>query len=125
MSGNPNRFDGAGAEDRFRRTELLRMLGEARRIIIQLVLLVYHIHDNPEESVARSLKRQRVEVSSGPSSAASSEPSAASSGASGADVVDEQSLWDFFMNLPDDYVLIPPAAPPIVSSDELVSQCCW
>ena len=49
------------------------------------------------------------------------EPSAASSGASGADVVDEQSLWDFFMNLPDDYVLIPPAAPPIVSSDELAS----
>ena len=25
------------------------------------------------------------------------------------------------MNLPDDYVLIPPAAPPIVSSDELAS----
>ena len=40
----------------------------------------------------------------------SSEPSAASSGASGADVVDEQSLCDFFMNLScaDDHVLIPP-----------------
>ena len=113
MFGNPNRFDGAGAEDRSDRTDLLRLLREARRVIIQLVVLVQHIHRYPEESVAehaRSLKRQRV-----------GEPSAASSGASGADVVDEQSLWDFFMNLPDDYVLIPPAAPPIVSSDELAS----
>ena len=98
MSGNPNRFDGAGAEDRSDRTDLLRLLREARRVIIQLVVLVQHIHRYPEESVAehaRSLKRQRVEVSSGPSSAASSEPSAVSSGASGADVVDEQSLLDF------------------------------
>ena len=92
MFGNPNRFDGAGAEDRSDRTDLLRLLREARRVIIQIVILVQHIHRCPEESVARSLKRQRVEVSSGPSSAVSSEPSAASSGASGADVVDEQSL---------------------------------
>ena len=54
----------------------------------------------------------------------SSEPSAASSGASGADVVDEQSLLDFFMNMPTDFVMFPPATPPAtppVSSDELAS----
>ena len=123
MSGNPNRFDGAGAEDRSDRTDLLRLLNQARTVIIQLVVLVQHIHRYPEESVARSLKRQRVEVSSGPSSAASSEPSAASSGASGADVVDEQSLWDFFNKLPGDYVLIPPATPK-VSFDELFDELC-
>ena len=122
MSGNPNRFDGAGAEDRSDRTDLLRLLKQARTVIIQLVVLVQHIHRYPEESVARSLKRQRVEVSSGPSRAASSEPSAASSGASGADVVDElKSLWDFFMNMPDDYVLTPPADPPTVACDEQAS----
>ena len=60
MSGNPNRFDGAGAEDRSDRTDLLRLLREARRVIIQLVVLVQHNHRYPEDSVARSLKRQRV-----------------------------------------------------------------
>ena len=116
MSGNPNRFDGAGAEDRSDRTDLLRLLREDRTVIIQLVVLVQHIHRYREELVAehaRSVKRQRVEVSSGPSSAASSGPSsAASSGASGADFVDEQSLWDFFMNLPNDIVVTPPPVEP-------------
>ena len=113
MSGNPNRFDGTGAENRSDRANLVRLLREARIVIVQMVILVQNMHRYREEyreelvaDFARNV-RQRVEASNGPSSAASRR----ASGAQDIDL-DEQSLWDFFMNLPNDIVVTPPPVEP-------------
>ena len=115
MSGNPNRLDETGVQDRSDRANLARLLRQARIVIVQMTILVQNMHRYREEyreelvaDFARSV-RQRVEPSNGPSSAASTR--AIDSGAQDIEN-DEQDLWDFFMSLPPDTVIVPPPAPP-------------
>ena len=95
MSGNPNRLDETGVQDRSDRANLARLLRQARIVIVQMTILVQNMHRYREEyreelvaDFARSVRR-RVEPS----------PRAIDSGAQDIEN-DEQSLWDFFMNLP-------------------------
>ena len=89
------RVDGAGDAHSSNRADLLTLLRDARRIIIQLVVIVQHINRYPV--------------------------STSSSEASNAETIVMAEIMQFFMNLPIDYQLHPPDTPPIVSSDELAS----
>ena len=49
MSGNPNRLDETGVQDRSDRANLVRLLREARIVIVQMVILVQNMHRYREE----------------------------------------------------------------------------